>query len=212
MTTNRETCTDALRKVGVTAIDEPATADQIEVARAGLERMLRAWQNRGYSLFTVTSMSVALTTAASYTLSVRPVRVQSVRFKRSGIELPMTEMNREEYDNLPIKTTTGIPTTYYYDRQRDSGVLYVWPVLSVAASETLEITYVRPIAAVDLDDAVDFPIEYYDAVVYGLAARLLDDFGVNNQNLIMRAEYELDVALAGDRAGSVYFVGDGYAR
>jgi len=209
--TNYEICEDALRKIGVVALDQTATADEMETARRGLSRMLKAWQNRGHNLWAVSSMSVTLTTAASYALTpARPLAVQSVRMRRSGIDLPMVEFTRDEYDTLPNKASTGMPTCFYYDRQKEAGTLYVWPVLSVAAGETLQITYVRELADVVLATAVDVPSEWYDAVVYGLAARLADDFSVNAPSVVGRAEEELRLALAYDRDGSVYFVGGDY--
>lgn len=207
MTTNFDICTDALRKIGVVAQDQTATADEMETAHKALGRMLWSWQNKGYFLFSVTATSVALSTTASYALVPRPFLVQSVRFKRDDIETPMNSLTREGYDTLPIKTTTGQPTSWYYDRQVNSGTIYIWPVLATATDETLEITYVRSLDDPELTADVDFPLEWQDAVVYGLASRLTDDFMVNAPNIMARAERELDEALAGDREGSVYFVG-----
>jgi hypothetical protein len=208
--TNFDIAQDALRKLGVVAQDEAPTADELQTAMRQLDRMLKAWQSRGFMLWTVTSMTVPLTTAASYVLSPpRPVALQSVRLKRGGIEMPMVELNREEYDRLPQKASTGTPTQWYYDRQRETGTIYVWPVLAVAGGETLEITYVRELADVVPSAEVDVPGEWWDAVIYNLAARLADDYSVEVPNVIALAQIELRNAMAGDREGSVYFVGDG---
>lgn len=210
MTTNSDICEDALRKIGVVASDQTATGDEMETARKALGRMLLAWQNKGYNLWAVTSMSVTATTSATYTLTpARPLSLSSVRWKATS-EIPMQEMSRDEYDRLPLKTSVGQPTSYYYNRQKATATLYVWPVPSSVTTETLEITYIRSLDDVVLTADVDFPPEWEDAVVYGLASRLTDDFMVNAQNVMMRAEVELENALAGDREGSVYFVGDQY--
>ena len=207
--TNHDLCMAALRKLGVVAFETAATADEIEVARAALSRMLKAWQNRGDNLWAVTSMSVTLTTALSYALSpVRPLDLQSVRFKRSGTEIPMVRFNRDEYDTLPNKATKGTPTCFYYDRQKEAGTLFIWPSLAVASGETLEITYLRELGDVALDAAADVPSEWYDAVAYGLASRLSDDFMINAPNLMQRAEIEYRAALDRDREGSVFFYGE----
>jgi hypothetical protein len=204
--TNLDLITSALRKIGVVAQDEEATSDQVSEAIMALDRMLKAWQSRGYSLFTVASQSVVLTTSASYTLSpVRPVRINSVRFKRNGVETPMQRFTRQEYDDLPVKTTTGTPTCWHYDRQREAALLYIWPVLASASGETLEITYEREIEDVEMSSVADVPGEWWDAVVYGLASRLADDYGVSSQMVMARAENELRLAEAGDREGSLFF-------
>lgn len=211
MTTATQTAnaiaTAALRKIGVIAIGQPATAEEMDVALKALDRMLKSWQAEGYNLWTKASQTVTLTTALSYTLNpVRPLRILSCRFKRTtGVELPMTEMTRDEYDTLPVKTTTGTPTMFHYNRQREAATLLIWPRLATAAGETLEITFEREIDDVVAGSALDVPGEWYDAVVYGLAARLTDDFMAQAPQVVARAEQLLSRALAFDREGSVYF-------
>lgn len=209
--TVREICTAALRKIGVVSRDEAAIAADIEYAREQLSNMLKHWQNHGPNLWAYSSQTVTLTTAASYTLNpVRPVRILSVRYNNGSTELPMESLTREEYDALPIKTTTGTPTTYYYDKQLESALLYIWPLMASVTSETLEVTYVR-----ELDDlatlatVVDVPGEFYDCVVYCLADRLLDDFDIEKPKVSMMARQLYAEALAGDREGAVFFYGTG---
>ncbi len=208
--TNEAICRAALRKIGAVALDETPTADEVETARLALERLLKSWQNRGYLLWSVSSLSVTLTTAVSYSMTpARPVQIHNVNFRRSGIDLPMIELTRQEYDRLPNKSATGTPTQFYYDRQKEAGTLYIWPGLATAAGETLQVTYARELADVDLDDPVDVPSEWWDATVYNLALRLVADFGVApSQDLVGNAALTLQEALAGDREGSIYFVGD----
>lgn len=206
--TYRELLTEALRSAGVVAEDEEASSDQIEFARKQANRRLKAWQNSGWSRFLIASQSVALTTAASYTLSpVRPLEIMSVRFKRDGREIPMYEMSRGEYDDLPVKTTTGTPTQFHYDRQREAARLLIWPVLGAANGETLEITYIREIEDVVLDDPADIPGEAYDAFVLDLGNRLSMLSGIPNPLLAQMAREAMDDMMAFDRQGSIYFMG-----
>lgn len=205
--TNRAICEDALRKIGVLAIGTTPTADEIEVARRALMRMLKAWQARGDMLWAAARQTVTLTTAGSYTLSpIRPLDILTVTLRKAGLDIPLRRMTREEWDRMGRKATVGRPTSFYYDRQREAATLHLWPQLSVADGETLEISYTRELEDVVLTDAADVPGEWADAVVYGLAARLADDFMVNAPGVVARAEDELDKALAFDREGSVYFV------
>lgn len=203
----RDVVTAALRKLNITNLGDDPDAEDADLAMTALNRMLKAWQNRGYNVWATSQMSVTLTTAASYTMSpVRPLRILNSRFTRSGIETPMVVMTRDEYDALPQKTSAGIPTTYYYDRQREAAKLYVWPVLAAANGETLSITYERETEDVtDLNQVLDLPGEYFDAAVYGLAARLADDYQRDVPQIVARAEEELRVALAFDREESVFF-------
>lgn len=203
----REAIEDALKEIGVLDPSEAVDPEHVQFAMGKLGRMLSAWQNLGYSLWTRAEQTVTLTTAGTYTLSpVRPARILSVRMVRSGTELPMHEMTRQEYDDLPIKTTTGHPTSFYYDRQREAARLYIWPLLSTAAGETLKITYERAIERpTKLSDEVDVPVEFEHAMVLGLAAELAPAF---SRMPPPAAAASLMVALAADREGSVFFTGE----
>lgn len=203
MATNNEICTAALRKIGVVAIDEAATDDYLEVARAGLERLLRHWQNQEILRYKTATASIALTASASYQMTERALDIWTCRLKRSGIETPMQQMSRDEYDELPNKASTGLPTTFYYDRQVNAGTIYVWPVLSSAAGETLEVTYVEPFSEIVLTEDVPVPAEWEDVTVYGLADRLADDFEIRNTFVKQQAAQMLAEALAYDRPESV---------
>jgi hypothetical protein len=206
--TARVVISDALRKLNVVAYDESMDADQASNGARALNRMLKSWQNRGLNLWGVTAMSVAATTAASYTLTLRPLEILNIRYKNGTNELPMWQMTREEYDDLPNKSSTGTPTTFYFNRQRETATITVWPVLAVTGTATFEISYQREFEDVDLDTAPDVPGEYWEAMVYGLAARLADDYSVDGRTVTARAEEELRLALAFDREGSLYFHGD----
>ena len=205
--TIRDICTDALHDAGAVDQDDPPTAEEIERARKHLSRMLKAWQNKGHNLWTVSTMSETATTNAQYTLDpIRPHSIVSVRFKRGNLETPMIEMTRDEYDSLPLKTATGIPTQWHYDRQREAARLYVWPVLAATNSETLEITYHREIEDLVLSDEIDVPAEWYDAVISNLAVRMATTFRLPvTSDMQQQAVTTLWDALGDDREASVFF-------
>jgi len=204
--TVREIVQDALEEIEVVTLGQAPDASESERGRKVLERMLKAWQMQGHPLFVVALQSLTLTTAASYTLSpVRPVRILNANLKTGGLETPMVRMTRLEYEELPDKDATGTPSQFYYDRQRESALFYVWPVLSAADDETVEITYEREIEDIaSLSDTIDVPGEWYDAVVLGLADRLQGGFGNNNQLLTMRASQALRSALGPHAEESVF--------
>lgn len=209
--TVRELVTAALRKAQIVDADETPSATDMDAGVGQLQRMLKAWQAVG-GLWTRAEVVVTATTAASYVLSTRPVRVLFANFRRSGIDTPMIRMTRDQYDSLPLKTTTGIPTQFYYDRQKETGTLFVWPVLAAATGETIRLTVDREIEDVTgPNDAIDVPAEWYDAVVYGLAARLCDDYGRADgvaSRVIQRAEIMLRDARAMGMDEDVFFQGD----
>lgn len=210
MTTNRDICTAALRKIGVAAQGEVLSAQMLDDALDNLGRMLRAWQNKRFNLWTYQTVTVPLTAAAGYIITPHPFEVHSARIVRNGTAMPMHQMTREEYESLPVKASTGFPTTFYVDRQLGETTVMVWPLLAAALGEAMELTVTRVIETGGANDDVDIPGEFEDAVVYGLAARLADDYEVPADRVMARAADELDQALAFDREGSVWFCGDEY--
>ncbi len=207
MTLVRVIIEDAFRKVGVVAHDEPMTADYAAHGLRELNRMLKGWQNYGHNLWAVTLMTVPLIASEDeYDLDPRPQRIQSVRFKDGDITMTMQPMTRGEWDDIPVKVSLGIPTSYYYDRQKDTGELHIWPQIESVDDEVLRITYEREFDDQDnLNVPPDSPIEWEDCVVHNLAARLGSDYGVDNQKVDAIAVALLQQALAADREGSVYF-------
>lgn len=208
--TVRDIITDAMLDLEVGAIGVEAEATLAAHAVRVLNRLMKAWQlDDAAPSFLKASQTLTLTTAASYSLlPERPIRILSARFKRSGQEIPMIRLSRDEYDQLPVKTTTGTPTQFYYDRQKEDALFYVWPVLATAAGETVEITYEREFEDVGINDTIDLPGEWWDVAVLQLASRLAHAHGSEaaKQSIFMRAEIAMNKALGAAMDGeSVYF-------
>lgn len=167
---------DAYINLGaVDPTDSGIEDEQYEYASRTLNRMIKAWQKRGYNLWRTTEGSIALVAGqASYTLTPRPLRVSEARWRNSvGTDLPMVEIAREDYFTYPQKDASGTPTNWYYDPQRDSGTLYVWPVPDTTTARTIYYTYQRAFEDFDNNaDNPDVPQEWYDAIVKGLSAEL----------------------------------------
>lgn len=211
--TTRDIVEQAFIKLGIGGSNEDVSGEDYRQGLIELDMMLKGWQNRGLCRWLRATQSVALTTAASYTLNpVRPLSIENVRIKVNGIETPLTRMTGEEYDNLPLKTATGRPTMYFYDRQREDARLYVWPVLPVANGETLQISFTREMSDVrQVSATIDLPGEWWETVVYNLASRLADTFEVQADRVTARAEAMLRDALAFDREESLFW-GDAYGE
>ena len=208
--TVRDIITDAMLDLEVGSIGAQARANLAAHAVRVLNRIMKAWQlDDAAPSFLKASQTLTLTTAASYSLlPERPIRILSARLKRSGIEIPMIRLTRDEYNALPVKTTTGLPTQFYYDRQKEDALFYVWPVLAVANGETVEISYEREFEDVDINDNIDLPGEWWDVAVLQLASRLVHAYGSEaaKASIPMRAEMALNKALGAAVDGeSVYW-------
>jgi hypothetical protein len=178
--------------------------------------MLKGWQRSGPHLWKKTEGVVTpLAATASYdlALTLNPLRVLSVRYRDTAArDLPMRQFTRDAYFDLPVKTSAGIPTQYYFDPQRGAPTLYVWPVKATITTETLLVTYQKRIDDIDdLANDIDIPQEHFDVVLYALAERLIDDYGIEGevaQRIMLRSQSLLQSAMDFEREDDVYFTPD----
>ena len=207
--TTREVCTYALEELRIVAAGETPTADDMAAVRRRLNLMLKSWQITGPNLWRQTDGAATLVAStASYTLSPKPHRVIEARYRdTSGRDLPMFEMTRQEYADLPMKTSTGIPTSYYVDYQRAAVTLTVWPVPVSATTETIRYTYQRAFEDADtLENDLDIPHEYLETVGTSLAVRCLRLFGKSDDQLRVREAQLLAEVSQSDREPFVRFI------
>lgn len=202
--------TAALRKVGVTAVDRAATSDEMDAALVSFNALLKALQVSSITVWKLATASITLTDATtSYTISTRPLELGVVNWRDTdGRDLPMLRLTRDEYQELPDKDAAGTPTQYYYHRLKETATLFIWPV-QATASGTIEWDGKTEIDDINLSsNALDVPAEWYEAIIYGLADRLCDDFPVSPDRaarIRQRAEVALILAQSSGRE-TVYFM------
>lgn len=175
---------EARSLLGIHADEEPMAAHELTKGLRAANMMLKEWQAEGVMISTYTEGTLTLVEGQeSYTFqsggdfTTVPFEIVQMRITRNSTDLEMIEMSRDDYFALPIKTNKGYPTQWYYDRQRDTGKLYVWPSPDSTAG-TLKFTYRRIINDLDANaDDLDLPQEWYQAVVYGLAKKLMPRYG-----------------------------------
>lgn len=121
----------------------------------------------------------------------------------------MTIINRTDYYSRSNRTTEGDPLELFYDASLGAnetspdditdwhGDLYIWPRFQDAL-KVIEFTYRRPIQDLDVStDTLDFPQEYYLAIVKELAANLCGRYGIGNDvrmQLLNEAKMYRDLA------------------
>jgi hypothetical protein len=182
--TATELIEDARRLLGIHAEEESLSSSDLSIGLRFLTKMLKAWEADGIGSWMLTEGTMTLVdSTASYvfgsggSFTTVPFEIVSARIYRSSTDLPMLRLTREEYQSLPNKTTTGYPTQFFYDRQRDNGTLYVWPAPDSTAG-TFKFTYRRRIMDLDSSaDNFDLPPEWEEAITNNLAKRLLPVYG-----------------------------------
>lgn len=189
--TRDELILSSLRLLGVGHRGESVPADEINDASIALNIMLKAWQADGLQLWKREEQSIPLVASQRvYTLGPtgdvvmqRPMRLlEVVRRDSNNTDVPLNPLSKNEYWGLSSKLSEGTPVSYHYDPQLTNGELSVWqvPSTTTAAEYTLEIVYHLPFE--DMDSATnnfDCPVEWLEAIKYGLAVRLAPEYGTD---------------------------------
>lgn len=120
--------------------------------------------------------------ALAYTTDlVRPLRIPNARLHtlQSRNETPMTVLSRQEYMDLPQKTgSQGTPTQFFYSPQRDTGLLYIWPVPSFS-NWAVRFTWYRPLQDfLSPENTADFPQEWLLPLIWNLTKEIAPSYGV----------------------------------
>lgn len=187
--------------IGIQASEEPLAADELQQALQFLNMFIKTWQADGVRTWTLTEGSIQLVQGVvSYAFGaggvdlVLPFDMDDVRIFRSSVELQMLQLSRQGYFSLPNKTSQGYPTQYYYNRQRDTAQIYVWPAPD-SQTGVLNFTYRRVIDDIDnANDDLDLPQEWLQALTYNLALELIPQYGKadsNNAKLVVARAAQL---------------------
>lgn len=190
----RQIITTALQIIRVVPAGDVPTADDAADAENMLNLMLKSWGTHSH-LWIMTYGTTALVEGqAEYTIDGAR-RMKDV-FRRATYgtnitDTPMFELSRLEYDQMPNKFNQGVPVNWYFNPQRSTRSIYVWPCpdAGTAANSVLRYTYFRVIEDVDsLNNDIDFPQEWLETLTWGLADRLMEMHNVNYPTVTARAQ------------------------
>jgi len=215
----------ALRLCGALALGETPSTDQVTEASDSLNMLVKAWQADGMAIWARGEYTLPLTLdTKSYTIGIgqtvnlaKPLKITQaiLHDTQTNVDIPMRIITRDEYLRLGNKTTNGQPIQIYYDPQRDTGVLYVYPPAnsSAVSYKQIKFTYQKPFEDFDAStDNPDFPQEWYEALKYGLASRLAGEYGISmddRKQLMQEAMLIKEEALRfGTEEGSFWLVPD----
>jgi hypothetical protein len=139
----------------------------------------------------------------------RPLRVVDCFVRRlNQNDVPVEIITRAQYLKFGLKYSPGTTNQMYYDPQLGLGSLYVYPT-DLVASDVIYLDAQRPIQDFNAStDTADFPQEWLEAIVYGLAWRLCPRFNVpmgKVQEIKSLYKDSLDLAMAFDQeVGSIF--------
>lgn len=128
--------------------------------------------------------------------------VYALRRDSSDHDTEINIVGQKEYYRLSDKGSNGPPVECWYQPTLGTGTLYVWPVDGGSTFDKLVL--IAQTLPDDLDTQANepqFPIEWGNTLVWGLAAELASEYGIaeREQGRLWRiAEHKLEVLLAYD--------------
>lgn len=165
-----EIVTEACERCGVdpTLIDRKIAVS----ARRSLNLLFSEWSVRGINYWCTTESTLTVTASTrSYTLPAGTVDILTAVLRRSGNDTTMTRLSMTDYNGQSNKTTEGMPTQYFFDRQYTPSI-YLWPVPE-NSTDTLvywSLSQIEDITASYQD--TDIPYRWTEAMCAGLASKL----------------------------------------
>jgi hypothetical protein len=179
MATARRIISRALRLIQVLAAGETPRAAEAADSLEALNDMLASWS--ASNLIVPCMVKEAMTLAAGPArvfLTTRPMRIVGAWINDGARDLPMAIISQADYLGIGDKSFQGLPASLFYDDGRPTPSIYLYPVPDRAYVLTLQRW--DPLTQIGaLDDEIDLPDEYREALATNLAVRLAPEFGTS---------------------------------
>lgn len=170
----------ALRICGALAYGEDATPEQESQASEALNSFVKSLEGDGIRLWTTVNYSGTLTSTGTIALNAEYVGLESLFIRISGADTPMQMITAEDYDLIVDKSAAGQPEKAYWMHSASGGTLYFHPIPATGDTYSIYGRMLRKLGDFDiLSDNPDVPSNWLDAVVYGLAAQLSYEYGLD---------------------------------
>lgn len=196
---------------------------QLKGARRSLNIMFQEWANRGLHYWEIANNSITLVNGqATYTMyrstgdgtsdatAVYGVDdVLEASYRASNIDTSLTKIARSDYQAIPNKTSTGVPSQYFVQRLVDKVTITLYQTPgSTEAGNFLNYYYVKRIQDVgSYTNAADVPYRFVPCMCSGLSYYLSQKFKPElTQQLKLLYEDELQRALQEDGSPSSSYI------
>ena len=148
---------------------EVRTGYDLKTAKRSMNLMFADWANRGLNQWTIAQRTITVTASdGDYDLGADVIDILSLVIRRSGTDYALDRVSRDEYLNIPTKTTTGRPSQYFVDRQI-TPVLKLWPLPDNSTDVIIYDALTRMDDADTYTDTAAVPFRFYPALAAGLA-------------------------------------------
>jgi hypothetical protein len=120
--TARSLITDSLMAIGQYGSNQTPTPEDAQLGVRTLQRLLDSWSNDNLQIWTTADATVTTTSGdADYSTSEWsntrvPVTIQNIWLRNSPIDVPLSSMTEQEYNEIPDKAIQGTPREYMWKR------------------------------------------------------------------------------------------------
>lgn len=132
----------------------------------------------------------------------------NAQFGYNGLEIQMSQLNRDDYTNFPNKSFPGRPLQFWYDKQYLVPRIWLWPVPDDPTAQVV-IWIQRQIQDVgSLTNTIEVPQRWLESIIFLLASRVAMELPPNTlppgriEMLLGLAEQHLLQAEASESDGS----------
>ena len=148
---------------------EVRTGYDLKTAKRSMNLMFADWANRGLNQWTIEQRTITVTSNdGDYDLGTDVIDILSLVVRRSGTDYALDRISRDEYLNIPTKTTQARPTQYFVDRQI-TPVLKLWPLPDNNTDVIIYDALTRLDDADTYTNTLGVPFRFYPALAAGLA-------------------------------------------
>jgi hypothetical protein len=148
---------------------EVRTGYDLKTARRSMNLMFAEWANRGLNQWTIKQRTVSLVeNDGEYDLGVDVIDIVTAAIRRDNVDFALDRIGRDEYLNIPTKTTKARPTQYFLDRQITPN-LKIWPLPENSTDIIVYDCLTRIDDADNSQNTVDMPFRFYPCLAAGLA-------------------------------------------
>ena len=148
---------------------EVRTGYDLKTAKRSMNLMFADWANRGLNQWTIAQRNFTVTQGdGNQTLGTDVIDILSLVIRRDGTDYALNRISRDEYLNIPTKSTVARPTQFFVDRQINP-VLQMWPLPDNSTDTVYYDALVRMDDADNYTNTAQVPFRFYPALAAGLA-------------------------------------------
>ena len=174
---------------------EVRTGYDLQTAKRSLNILLADWANRGLNQWTIEQRTQSLTSGtAEYSLGTDVIDILNAVIRRGTTDFTISRISRDQYINIPVKSTTGRPSQYFLDRQITPN-LKLWATPENSTDTFVYDALTRIQDADTAKNTMEVPFRFYPCLTAGLAYYLAMKKAPDRIQ-ILKAVYEEEVERA----------------